>query len=74
MDIVLTCILIVVFLAILCFLQAHEIDEEIKKIQKELGIVNSSICNKIYDLYNFNNVFYEDVYKIIKKNGSNTNN
>lgn len=74
MDIVLTCILIVFFLAILCFLQAQEIDEEIEKLQKELDIVNSSICNKIYDLYNFNNVFYEDVYKIIKKNGSNTNN
>ena len=71
---VLAVIIIVVFLAILCFLQAQEIDEEIEKLQKELDIVNSSICNKIYDLYNFNNVFYEDVYKIIKKNGSNTNN
>ena len=74
MDIVLAVIIIVVFLVVFCFLQAHEIDEEIKKTQKELDIVNSSICNKIYDLYNFNNVFYEDVYKIIKKNGSNTNN
>ena len=74
MDIVLTCIIIVVFLPILCFLQAQEIDEEIEKLQKKLDIVNCSICEKLYDLYNFNNVFYEDVYKIIKKNGSNTNN
>ena len=67
MNIVLTVVIIVVVLAIFYFLQAHEIDKETEQLQKELDIVNSSICNKIYDLYNFNNVFYEDVYKIIKK-------